>query len=148
MKFRNVILSLVAFMIAAVFVNSAMAQAVAQVQAQPNVDVAGLLLNLVTNFKTMGPLGISMVLINLVIALLKSDALSNVFKKVDPLLKLLILVILGQIAGIINYMTTEVAAGKSTAQAVLSSVIYGLITTGGAMAIYESYNQFKKQAKV
>lgn len=104
----------------------------------PEQDIGAILLQLATNYKSLSPLALGVLGVNLVLGILKSDAFGNVFKKLDPLLKMLIITILGQVVGIL----TQITAGKSVAQA----IVFGLVTSGGAVAIYEAYNLFKKQA--
>jgi hypothetical protein len=103
-----------------------------------NQDVAAILLQLVTNWKSSSPLVLAMLGVNLIVGVLKSDSFGNFFKGLNPLLKGLIITILGQVAGMLNM----VSSGKSVSEA----IVFGLFTSGGAVAIYEAYNLFKKQA--
>jgi len=120
---------------------SAVAFAQATVGPAETPDLGALILNLVTNYKTLGPIGIAMVSVNIVVAALKSDILGSVFKGFDPLLKGLIITALGQVAAILAYYINTPGAS------VVGSIVFGLVTSGGAVAIYEAYNLFKKQAK-
>lgn len=109
-------------------------------------DIGSVLLNLIMNWKTMGPLGIAIVVVNLIVSVMKSDSVGNIFKKLDPLLKGLLITVLGQIAGILSQVVNGVAEGKSMGAAIASSILFGLVTSGGAVAIYQAYKLFKKQA--
>ena len=92
---------------------------------------------LVKDYKSMGKLGAAIALLNLLIMLLKTQLLGAWFSKKGPKTKRLLLVVFGQAMGIL--LAVEGGMGP------LSAVIAGLITSGGAMAIYEAYKAaFKK----
>jgi len=92
---------------------------------------------LVKDYKGMGKLGGAVALLNLLIMLLKTQLLGGWFNKRSPMTKRAILVAAGQALGIL--LAIEGGMGP------LSAVIGGLITSGGAMAIYESVKPFLKK---
>jgi len=86
------------------------------------------LLDLIKNWKEMTPLGIGMGLVSMLVQALKSDKLGGLFKNFKY--KRTLIVILGQIYAI----GLMVVQGSSW----ISAIITGLISSGGAVAIYEA----------
>ena len=100
-------------------------------QVVPETINAGqLLLELVTDYKTMGPLGMGMTAVLLTVWLLKTKFLGSIFKALSSPVKRVVVVVLGQVYGLL-YM---VQSGMGWGEAAIS----GIFMAGGAMAIYEA----------
>jgi hypothetical protein len=98
------------------------------------VDATGAL---VKDAKGMGKLGLAIAVLNLLIMFLKTQLAGAWFAKRGPKTKRLLLVVFGQAAGIL----LAIEGGLSP----LSAVIGGLITSGGAMLVYEAAKPFLKK---
>lgn len=97
------------------------------------------LIKLVMNYKAMSPIALSIAIVMLLTTLLKTDLVGGFFKNQSSLVKRLIITVLGQVAGVLTMIST----GIPFAQA----IIVGLISSGGAVAIYEAYKvAFPKKA--
>jgi hypothetical protein len=96
----------------------------------PLDDVANAAFNLAKDHASLGKLGLAMALINLIAMLLKTDAVGGWFSKAHPLVKRAVLLGLGQVAGIL--LAVEGGAG------VTAAIFGGLITSGGAVALFEA----------
>ena len=83
----------------------------------------------VENWKSLGGLGICSLILLFLISLLKSKFGMGLFKKLDPLVKRLVVTLLGQGVGIVGAMYGG-AEWKI-------ALVAGLLTSGGAVAIYE-----------
>lgn len=85
--------------------------------------------SLVQNGKSMGKLALAVAMVNLLIMLMKTSMMGNLFTKLNPIVKRLVILALGQAAGIL--MAMEAGTGP------LAAVIGGLLSSGGAVAIFE-----------
>lgn len=85
---------------------------------------------LVKTGKSMGSLALAVAVINLLILMMKTSYAGELFTKANPAIKRVILLALGQVAGILMAM----AAGTGA----MSAVIGGLVSSGGAVAIFEA----------
>jgi len=87
---------------------------------------------LISNWKAMGGLAIGIAFVNIAIMVLKASWTDKwfIWDTKAPLVKRAIIIVLGQVAGI---MLMIVSGMKWYA-----AVIAGLITAGGAIAIYEA----------
>ena len=104
--------------------------ALAQEVVQPGLDeLGGSLIELAKNWKTLGTLGILIAILNLLIMLLKSKYCKGWFGKQSALIKRTLIVILGQAVAILAL----VSGGASWVAAILA----GLVTSGGAITVYE-----------
>ena len=95
------------------------------------------IVDLVTNWKAMGTLGIISAIIAIIIQLLKTKLVGNFFEKKSPLIKRAVLAILGVISGIV----LMVLGGMAWMPALMT----GLVTSGGGMVIYEVLKPFFKK---
>jgi len=103
----------------------------------PIDQVVDATLNLVKDGKGMSKLVLSMGVLNLLVMLLRTAMLSAYFDKKSPGVKRFIILVLGQILGILS----AVEGGLSP----LSAIIGGLITSGGAVALFEAYKPLMKK---
>lgn len=117
--------------IAALFTVVAFAQDVVPMEQPVNQ-----LLELIKNYKTLAPLALSVAVINLVVSFLKTDFVGGFFKNTNHFVRMLIITVLGQLVGILNMI--------STGMSLSNAIVLGLISSGGAVAIYEAWNNFKK----
>ena len=97
-------------------------------------DPINKIAELITNWKAMGTLAIVSAIIIIIIQILKTKLVGGWFGKRSPLMKRAILVILGQISGIV----LMVLGGIDWIPAIMT----GLVTSGGAMSIYEVIKPF------
>lgn len=104
----------------------------------PEMDLSQLIQFGLANFKTMGWLGGGMFAVLLAVQLLKSPLLAQIFSKANPAVKPLILIVLGQVYGVLYLVFSGANWG--------SALVVGLITSGGAIAIWEGISPlFKKK---
>lgn len=102
-----------------------------EVPVEPTLSgLVDLVKFLVTNWKLLGTWGISSTILVIVIAILKGPWSKDWFGSKSSLRKRLIIIVLGQILGIIH----AVMGGAIWYMAIIT----GLIVSGGAIAIYES----------
>lgn len=92
-------------------------------------EILPMIVDFVKNVKGTSPLIIAMVSINIVIALLSSDFLGNWFLNRAPLVKRLIIVVLGQAASIILMISSGIVW--------YNALLNGLLISGGAILIFE-----------
>lgn len=100
-------------------------------------EVAKAAVDLFKDYKGMGKLGLAIALLNLFIMFLKTNMMNGWFQKRKPATQRLLLVVFGQALGILLAME----GGLSPWSAVLG----GLLTSGGAVAIYEVAKPFFKK---
>lgn len=103
----------------------------------PEVDPAKAIVELVTNWKTMSPVAIGSMIILILVQILKSSLFGQFFKHLEW--KRLLITILGVIYGILYLVST----GTSW----LSAAVIGLISAGGAVAIYEAVKPLLEKKK-
>lgn len=89
------------------------------------------LISLVSNYKAMSPIALSVSIVLLLTTLLKTDLVGGFFKNQSAMIKRLIITVLGQVAGVLTMISTGIAWHQA--------VIVGLISSGGAVAVYEAY---------
>ena len=89
------------------------------------------LIALVSNYKAMSPIALSISIVLLLVSVLKTDLVGGFFKNQSSLVKRLIITVLGQVAGVLTMVSTGIVWHQA--------VIVGLISSGGAVAIYEAY---------
>lgn len=89
------------------------------------------LIGLVSNYKAMSPIALSIAIVMLLTTILKTDLVGGFFKNQSALIKRLIITVLGQIAGVLTMISTGIVWHQA--------VIVGLISSGGAVAVYEAY---------
>lgn len=94
--------------------------------------------DLVKDYKGMGKLGLAIALLNFIMMMLKNPLLGAWLTKRSSNMKKFSLLVLGQAMGILIAVEGGLAP--------LSAVIAGLVTSGGAMAIYEAYKKFIKKS--
>lgn len=111
--------------IALVFSSLALAQV-----AVPDVDISKGILDLILGYKVLGPIGIGSGVIVLLVNILKSDFFGNLFKNLNPLIKRLIITILGVIYGVLFQVQSGIGWGNA--------IVTGLLASGGAVAIWEA----------
>ena len=119
----------VLFLLVAVISMAAFGQSVPD-----QINAGQLLLELVKDYKTMGPLGIGMSLVLLTVWILKTKMLGSIFKGLKPVYKRVVIVVLGQAYALL-YM---LQSGMDFSEALIT----GVFMSGGAMAIYESFKPF------
>ena len=95
----------------------------------PVNDIVNALIWLAKNWKALSPLAISGTIITIVVMFLKSSIGYAIFKKVNPIVRTLIVLILGQASGIILMITN----GMTVWQALSS----GLISSGFAIVLWK-----------
>lgn len=108
-------------------------------QAVPDAEVSKELLNLLLNFKTLGPLGIGASVIVILTQLLKGDFFGNIFKGLNSNVKRLIITVLGQVYGLIFMVQSGSSWGNAA--------IIGLLSSGGAVAIWEAIKPLVEKKK-
>lgn len=106
----------------------------------PISDVFNDIAELVKNFKGLSGIGVSSALLAILLQFLKTDLAGGLLKNVNSNVIRIIVTVLGQVSGII----IGVAGGLGW----LDSVIAGLLTSGGAVAIFEAVKPFFKGGKV
>lgn len=95
------------------------------------------LIHIITNWKAGGTLlGISMIII-LLTNVLKSQATGFLFEKLGSKTKRIVIVVMGVLTSVI----TLKLAGTDW----ISAIVTGLITSGGAVAIYEAFKPVAKK---
>jgi hypothetical protein len=103
-----------------------------QEEASVPLDVAfKSLVDLISNYKAMSPIALSIAIVLALTSFLKTDLVGGFFKNQSALIKRLIVTVLGQVAGVL----TMISRGLVWHQA----IIVGMISSGGAVAIYEAY---------
>ena len=103
-----------------------------QEEASVPLDVAfKSLVDLVTNYKAMSPIALSIAIVLALTSFLKTDLVGGFFKNQSALIKRLIVTVLGQVAGVLTMISTGLVWHQA--------IIVGLISSGGAVAIYEAY---------
>ena len=119
--FKKILFSLIMFFMAGVCF------AQAATQDLPLDAIFGALLN----WKTGGLMALMIAVLNLIVYLFKSPLLGNLFSSLKefPKIRSAILVILGVVLGILQMILTGSSIG--------TAIFAGLITSGGAVAIYE-----------
>lgn len=106
--------------------------------AQPGLEEIGnAIIEIVKNWESLGTLGIMIAIINVLIMLLKSKYCKGWFDEQSQLVKRALIVILGQVVAIL----AMVLSGSSWIPAILA----GLVSSGGAIAIYEVVKPFFKK---
>jgi len=103
----------------------------------PSVDPAQAIVDLVTNWKEMSPLAIGASIILLLIQLLKSSLFGGFFKHLEW--KRFFITFLGVLYGVV-YMV-------STGSPWINAIVVGVISTGGAVAIYEALKPILEKKK-
>jgi len=94
------------------------------------INAGKVLMNLVSNYKTMGALGLGMSMIMLIVWLLKSELFNHLFGALKPGIKRFIILLLGQAYALLFML----ANGMKLSEA----VVVGLFTSGGAVSLYEA----------
>jgi hypothetical protein len=89
------------------------------------------LITLVSNYKAMSPIALSIGIVMLLTTVLKTDLVGGFFKNQSALVKRLIITVLGQVAGVLTMISTGIPYTQA--------IIVGLISSGGAVAVYEAY---------
>lgn len=110
---------------------------------QPTLsNIFDAIVELVVNWKVLGSFGIASAILSILIMCLKADFTDFLFKwsTKGHYVKILIIVILGQGAGII--------AAISTGMKWQTAVFSGLITSGGAMVIYNAAKPLFKAIEI
>lgn len=103
-------------------------------------QVAEATVVLVKDGKGMTKLALTVAVLNLLVMLLKTNLAGQWFSKQKPGLKRFVLVVLGQGLGILLAMESGLSP--------LSAVLAGLITSGGAVSLFEAYKAvFGKKAE-
>ena len=92
-------------------------------------DVFEAISLLIKNSKGLSGIGIASAIVVILIQLLKTEMLGNLMNKLPPFWKRILIVLLGQISGIL--------IGVNSGMGWVNSIIAGLLTSGGAIAIYE-----------
>jgi len=95
------------------------------------------ILNLIRDFKTLGTLGVISAVITIIIQFFKSNLCGNWWGDKSSYVKRFVIVLLGQVVAIIGMVMT----GSSW----LAAVIAGLISSGGAVVIYEALKPLLKK---
>ena len=110
-------------------------------EAVPGIDQIGdALIALVKEWKVLGTLGIMIATLNILVMVLKSGFCKGWFGARSPLVKRFLIVLFGQALGVLMM----VASGVSW----LAAIVSGLVTSGGAVLVYESLKPlFKKKEK-
>jgi len=103
-------------------------------QPVPLQTVFEAIATLVKNWKGMSGIGIAAAILTLLVQILKTELLGGLLAKASPFLKRLLITVLGQFAGIV----IAVNGGLGWIEAVVA----GLLTSGGAVAIYEAIKPF------
>jgi hypothetical protein len=93
------------------------------------VDIFQPLMKLVTEWKTLGTMGIMMVLINLLIAILKSSWASGWFGKQSRKIRTAVIILAGQVQGILLLMTSGMTWGEA--------IVSGLFASGAAVTTWQ-----------
>lgn len=114
-----------AMILALVFSSLALAQV-----AVPDVEISKGILDLILGYKVLGPIGIGSGVIVLLVNVLKSDFFGNLFKNLNPLIKRLIITVLGVIYGVLFQVQSGIGWGNA--------IVTGLLASGGAVAIWEA----------
>lgn len=102
----------------------------------PVAQVAEAAYEVIKDAHGMGKLALSIAILNLLIMGLKTHAARGWFDRLGPGSKRLVLLALGQALGILS----AIEGGMSPA----SAIIAGLLTSGGASALYEAAKPFLK----
>jgi len=89
------------------------------------------LVDLVTNYKAMSPIALSIAVVLVLTSFLKTDLVGGFFKNQSALVKRLIITVLGQVSGVLTMISTGLVWHQA--------IIVGMISSGGAVAIYEAY---------
>ena len=92
-------------------------------------DIFAIISHLARNWKSLGKLGILSFILMIIIAFLKTPLGLGIFYKIGDKWRMLLIVCLGQVAGIILMVTGGIGWG--------ASIIAGLLTSGGALAIWQ-----------
>jgi hypothetical protein len=100
----------------------------------PIKDVFEMIAQLVNNWRSLSTLGLISSVIVLVMQILKTEIMGGLLLKASPFLKRLLITVFGQVAGVI----VAVSGGLTWVEAIVT----GLITSGGAVAIYEAIKPF------
>lgn len=96
-----------------------------------NIDLGKVLLDLISNWKSLGPVGIGMSFVLIAVALVKNPILTSTFPKFFKSLAVrFAVIVLGQVYAIL-YL---VQSGSSWGQA----AIIGLVASNGAQLLYEN----------
>ena len=104
----------------------------------PISDVFNDIVELIRNWKGLGALAISASILSVIVQGFKTKLIGNPLDALRPGIKRLLIVLLGQVQAII----LAIAGGMSWWESILA----GLITSGGAMAIYECLKPIFKKA--
>ena len=96
-------------------------------------------IGLFSTYKEMGKLALAIALIQLLMTALKTNFFGGWLSKRSPGMKRFMLVLFGQLAGIL--MMIEAGAEP------LSAILAGLLASGGASAIYDAYKPVKEWYK-
>lgn len=103
----------------------------------PVIGIVDSFIDLFKNGKALGVMGCISLAITIIIKILKLDFIGNLFGKLNPYIQRLLIVILGQASGIL----VSIISGISWWQAIIT----GLISSAGAVAIYEAAKPFFKK---
>jgi len=106
---------------------------------QPSTtDIINAVSSLISNWKALGSIGIVAAIINVIVLILSSQWCKGWFGKKSPMIKRIIIVVLGQVAGVL----TIIIGGAGWVDALVT----GLISSGGAVALWEALKPvFKKK---
>jgi hypothetical protein len=105
----------------------------------PLSDFFNDIIELVRNWKGMGALAISSAILTLIVHGLRVVALGDLFDSLRPGIKRAAIIILGQVQGIV----LAISGGMAWWEAILT----GLLTSGGAIAIYECLKPLLNKAQ-
>lgn len=103
----------------------------------PIITIFNSLVELIRNPKGLGVLGCISLSITIIISITKLDFMGNLFQKLNPYIQRALVVVLGQISGIL----IAVIGGVVWYEAIIA----GLLSSGGAIAIYEVIKPFFKK---
>lgn len=139
-----VLIALAVFFLGEAFAQlTATATAVAAAPVAPTAnEIMDAIANLLLNWKVLGPWGICSSIIIIIVMLLKSDWTDFFFKwsTKGPLVKQAIIVILGQVIGIM--------AAISQGTKWPTAIVAGLFVSGGAIVIYNAIKPLFKKVEV
>ena len=96
----------------------------------PMEDIFKSISSLISNFRGLSGIGIAAAILTILIQFLKTDITGNLMQKLPSTWRRILITILGQIGGIV------IAANGGLGW--VDSIIAGLLTSGGAVAIYEA----------
>lgn len=102
-----------------------------------DINAGKIFLDLVKNWKDLGGLGIGSSFVLLSVWFLKTEMAGEFFKKLKPGIKRLLILVLGQVYSLLFMLKSGVP--------LMEALMLGLVSSGGAVGIYEALKPlFKK----